>query len=421
MTGQEIDAFIERWQRSAASERANYALFLVELCDVLGLPHPEPATGQPEQDRYVFERPVQFRNPDGTTSPGFIDLYRDKCFVLETKQGCEAKQAKSLTEQAGMRAVRQRRGHGVRGSGSWDAAMLRARGQAEQYAKALPDWPPFLIVVDVGHSIETYADFTGTGKHYAQFPDTGSFRIRLADLRRADIRDRFAAIWSDPRSLDPSQHAAKVTREVAARLALLGRSLEETGHNPERVATFLMRCLFTMFAQNVGLLPKHSFRDALRSLREHPQHFAPMAKALWESMDRGGFCPALSQDILRFNGGLFENSDAIPLDAEQLELLIDAAESDWSAVEPAIFGTLLERALDKRERERLGAHYTPRAYVERLVLPTIVEPLRTDWEAAKAAAVQLADNGDNAGALATVRRFHDSLCQVTVLDPACGT
>ncbi len=118
---------------------------------------------------------------------------------------------------------------------------------------------------------------------------------------------------------------------------------------------------------------------------------------------------------------MFEDTEAIPLNDEQLELLINGAEADWSAVEPAIFGTLLERALDARERERLGAHYTPRAYVERLVLPTIVEPLRADWEAAKAAAVELADRGDKNGAVAELRRFHESLCRLTILDPACGT
>ena len=417
----EIESFIERWRRSAASERSNYQLFLTELCEVLGLPRPEPATEAPEEDRYRFERPVDFHNPDGSTSVGFIDLYRSECFVLETKQGCEKKQEKTLAERAGIRTSRQRRGHGVRGTAAWDAAMLRARGQAERYAKALPDWPPFLVVVDVGHSIETYADFTGTGKHYAQFPDAAGFRIMLHDLVRPDIQDRLRAIWNEPRSLDPRAHAARVTRKVAARLALLGRSLETAGYNPQAVATFLMRCLFTMFAEDVGLLPKNSFREMLRGLKGHPQHFAPMMHSLWASMDKGGFSPELAQDILRFNGGLFENSDAIPLDADQLELLINAAESDWSAVEPAIFGTLLERALDARERERLGAHYTPRAYVERLVLPTIMEPLRTDWEATKAAAVQLADSGDKAGAVGEVRRFHETLCKVTVLDPACGS
>ena len=129
----------------------------------------------------------------------------------------------------------------------------------------------------------------------------------------------------------------------------------------------------------------------------------------------------MGEDILRFNGGLFEDTEAIALDPDQLDLLINAAEADWSAVEPAIFGTLLERALDEHERARLGAHYTPRAYVERLVLPTIIEPLRTDWEAVKAAAVELADVGDKARALAELHRFHTELCGITILDPACGT
>ena len=235
------------------------------------------------------------------------------------------------------------------------------------------------------------------------------------------MRERLRAIWLDPLSLDPTRHAARVTREIAERLALLGRSLEKDDHSAERVALFLMRALFTMFADNIGMLRKGSFRELLRGLRDRPQSFAPMMRGLWSNMDKGGFSPELGDDILRFNGGLFENTDAIALKDDQLEILIDAAERDWSAVEPAIFGTLLERALDERERERLGAHYTPRAYVERLVLPTIIEPLRADWEAVKAATVESADAGNKAGAVTELRRFHEKLCNTTILDPACGT
>jgi hypothetical protein len=351
-SGTAVEAFVDRWRQSAASERANYGLFLIELCEVLGLPRPEPATDEPDRDGYVFERPVHFRNPDGSTNTGFIDLYRHSSFVLETKQGCEAKRETTLLEQAGLRSSRRRRGHGIRGTESWDAAMLRARGQAEQYAKALPEWPRFLIVVDVGHSIETYAGFTGTGKHYAQFPDTNSFRIFLPDVAREEVGARLQAIWLDPLSLDPSRRAAKVTREIADRLAKLGRSLEKEGHSAESVALFLMRSLFTMFADNVGLLRKESYRELLRGLHGRPHTFAPMMHDLWAAMDKGVFSAALGEDVLRFNGGLFENTEAIALDADQVEILIDAAERDWSAVEPAIFGTLLERALDERERPR---------------------------------------------------------------------
>src|SRR6476620_8206159 len=116
MSKKQIAEFIERWSRSAASERANYQLFLIALCDVLNLPCPNPATSEADQDTYVLERPIRFRNPDGTTSPGFIDLYQGARFVLETKQGCEQKRSKTLLENAGLHSPRRRRGHEVRGT-----------------------------------------------------------------------------------------------------------------------------------------------------------------------------------------------------------------------------------------------------------------------------------------------------------------
>ena len=90
-------------------------------------------------------------------------------------------------------------------------------------------------------------------------------------------------------------------------------------------------------------------------------------------------------------------------------------------MEPAIFGTLLERALDPEERHSLGAHYTPRAYVERLVLPTIIEPLREEWMDAQAAALTLANEGKVGQAVEELQTFHHRLCTVKVLDPACGS
>lgn len=65
-------------------------------------------------------------------------------------------------------------------------AKGQAKGQAERYAKAPPadhGWPPFLLVADIGYCIEVYADFTGTGKAYAQFPDRARYRIMLEELR----------------------------------------------------------------------------------------------------------------------------------------------------------------------------------------------------------------------------------------------
>jgi hypothetical protein len=417
-----IGDFLLRWEASEAAERANYALFLSELCDLLDVPRPDPTRPDDAENAYVFERAVTFQNGDGTTSTGRIDLYKRGCFVLEAKQGCERTGA-----EGGLALPRRtRRGTAVRGTAGWDAAMLAARGQAEQYVRALPASepnPPLLIVVDVGHTIELFADFTRQGRTYVPLPDARTHRIRLRDLADDAIRERLRLAWTDPPALDPSRRAAKVTREVALRLARLAQSLERSGHTPEAAAHFLMRCLFTLFAEDARLLPEHGFTAMVRSLRQRGESalFPAMARSLWETMKTGGFSPVLRAHLLRFNGGLFESPDALPLTDEQLDLLIEAGDKEWRDVEPAIFGTLLERALDPIERHKLGAHYTPRAYVERLVLPTVIEPLRDQWAAVQAAAVTLAHEGKLPEARDEVRDFLRTLCNTTVLDPACGT
>lgn len=438
-------AFIERWQGVTASELATAQTFVMDLCELLGVskPHPTPA-----QD-YMFERPVTFTHGDGSSSAGRIDCYRRGHFVLEAKKlkvGAHTK--------------------------GFDDGLLRARSQGESYARALPaeeGRPPFVMVVDVGTVIEVYAEFSRSGGTYTPFPDPRSHRIPLADLAKPEVLGRLRKIWTQPDELNPALIAAKVTREVSNQLALLARSLEQAGHAPQTVAAYLSRCLFSMFAEDVELLPKGSFQALLLQHRENPATLQRMLRSLWSNMDQGGFSVALAQSVLKFNGKLFKGDSAdgysLLLTPEQIDLLVQAARANWREVEPAIFGTLLERALDPTERHALGAHYTSRAYVERLVLPTVIEPLRAEWANAQAAALLLAHEaaeleanppapktkadfeGLSSKAVAALdtryreerdkhhsavrakwkearqqlRDFLHRLCTVRVLDPACGS
>ncbi len=196
--------------------------------------------------------------------------------------------------------------------------MWRARGQAERYARHLPaDEPPapFLLVVDVGHSIEVYADFTQAGRAYTHFPDPRNFRIRLAELREPAVRERLRRIWLEPLALDPAKISATVTREIAGYLAILAASLERSGHPPLLVAEFLSRCLFCMFAEDVALLPKEGFRGLLESLRSSPEGFVPKLRTLFAEMQTGtSYSVILNKKLLRFNGGLFHEASVLPLD-----------------------------------------------------------------------------------------------------------
>ncbi|HRP21601.1 MAG TPA: class I SAM-dependent DNA methyltransferase, partial [Alicycliphilus sp.] len=322
----------------------------------------------------------------------------------------------------------------------------------------------------MGNVIELYAEFSQSGATYTPFPDPRSHRLALADLARPEVRARLAAIWHDPHSLNPARISAQVTRQVADLLARLAKSLEAGGAGPhphplpegegaktaqalplppggegrgegvqpqraEIVANYLTRCLFSMFAEDVELLPKGSFTDLLQRYQHEPATLQKMLAILWADMDSGGFCAALAKDVLHFNGKLFKGAGqdgySLLLTPAQIDLLTQAARANWREVEPAIFGTLLERALDPTERHALGAHYTPRAYVERLVLPTVIAPLRAEWDNARAAALALAaeaaelDGKPRAARLEQARdqakAFHHRLCTLRVLDPACGS
>jgi len=430
-----IDEFIAEWRPSGGNERANTHLFVTDLCALLGVDRPQPTQSDSARNDYVFERHVVKTEIDGTTSNGWIDLYKRDCFILEAKQGStadieavDAGEGDSRRDLFGQTAAeRFKRGMAKRDTEQWTGAMLRAAGQADGYARALPDghgWPPFLLVSDIGYCIDVYANFARDGRAYAPFPDRRRFRIKLDDLRDEEVRKRLIAIWQAPMTLDPSAEAARVTREVADHLATLAKDIEAREQNADRVAAFLMRLLFTMFAEDTGLIPKKSFSALLKKVRDRPENLPPQLTALWKAMDAGGFAGSLGdagETVRQFNGYLFKDTTALALTAGEIDVLIEAAKADWRQVEPAIFGTLLERALNVKERAKLGAHYTPRAYVERLVGPTIVEPLREDWLGARTAAMEAAEAGDREKARLLVEAFHTKLSQTKVLDPACGT
>ena len=208
MPKRDVEDFIAHWSAASPSERANSQPFLLELCDLLDVPRPDahPANG------YFFEFPVTELHPDGTTSEGRIDLYKRAGFILESKQFPDARPEQSQLElaaqQIGAATKRKKSAAPIRDTDRWDDAMLKALVQAQRYARALPSgepYPPFLLVVDVGHAIEIRADFSLTGRNYLPFPDPLTYRIRLEQLRDEKIRARLKLIWTKPLELNPAK------------------------------------------------------------------------------------------------------------------------------------------------------------------------------------------------------------------------
>ena len=404
-TLERLAAFAARWAGRNGTEQQLSQTFLDELCDSLGTARPYSSTEWSTED-YCFEKRVDV--PD-RSERGRIDLYKRGHFILEAKCG------RSMGKSPGSAPVR-----GTKRYVSYiqDAYL----DQAKVYAALLPEGPPpLLVVVDIGHRFWIWR---GTGGKFDAFHSPRRIEFGIEEIAEEENARALWACFEAPEELDPSRAQQRITEEAAQKLAPLAAELEAAGHGSEDVARFLMRCLFCMFAEDVALLPTAHFSKLLEAAQKAPDAFEAEATRLFQTMDAGGVYGF--ERIRRFNGALFRGAKALPLGPKALRMLADAAALNWAYVEPAIFGTLLERALDPRERHRLGAHYTPRVFVERIVRATIEDPLREEWDVvqARAAEVRAAAENESKGTEAArkvllpyLRRLHD----VRVLDPACGT
>jgi len=169
---------------------------------------------------------------------------------------------------------------------------------------------------------------------------------------------------------------------VAQEFVALAQSLRERGHPAEKVAHFVNRMVFCMFAEDVDLLPDKLFKHMLEASVDDPDSFVDNAQKLFAAMAK----PNGKLDFRKiewFNGGLFDDENALPLKRKDIQSALKAANQDWSNIDPSIMGTLFERGLDPDKRSQLGAHYTDPEKIMMIINPVIIDPLMREWEAVK--------------------------------------
>ena len=219
--------------------------------------------------------------------------------------------------------------------------------------------------------------------------------------------DVLRALFTDPARLKPGQTTAEVTEGAAEQFSVLAKSLRDRGVPSERAAHFLMRLLFCLFSEDIGLLPGKLFSRLVESNLPRPDDFSKKLRQLFAAMsgEHGSFG---EHDIAYFNGGLFSDDEAYDLTRDDLAVLALASHLDWSSIEPAIFGTLFERSLDPDKRSQLGAHYTSESDIRLIVEPVLMEPLRRRWDEVRQKAEALVEKSKEAQSNEARRKpFHE--------------
>ncbi|HQU79104.1 MAG TPA: N-6 DNA methylase [Azonexus sp.] len=362
------EQFITLWKNNPLTERAGAQAHFDDLCDLLGVAKPR------DPENYCFERGAK----KSTGGDGWADVWKRNHFGWENK-----KPGRDL------------------------AAALK---QLTDYALQL-DNPPLLVVCD-RERIVIHTAFTG-------YPDEPR-EIRIDELVEPEKRQLLAWVFTDPEKLRPEKSTAAITAQAAGQFAQLAAAMRGRGEDGQKVAHFLVQCLFCMFAEDEQLLPHGIFTDLLRNAGSDAEKAVRRIDKLFAAMQqRGGEYG--DHDIAWFNGGLFKNIEIPPLTAADLAALHRAAaDMDWRAIDPTIFGTLFERGLDPAARAPLGAHYTDTGTIAKLIEPLVSEPLAAEWARTKAAI--LADLAAKPKkAKAAYQTFLLRLNHFRVLDPACGS
>jgi hypothetical protein len=373
---------VAKWQGSTRAERAAAQEHFIDLCRMLGQPTPNDA--DPTGEWYAFEKGAG--KAEG--GEGWADVWMRDHFAWEYK--------------------------GKRKD------LAAAYSQLNGYREALGN-PPLLVVCDLAR-FEIHTNFTNTVPRV--------YRFTLDDLAAnpgEPIRI-LRAVFTDPESLRPTRLREELTERAAKDFADLATALRARGHHPHTVAHFLDRLLFTMFAEDAGILPKNLIDRLSSATKGDAAAFSAALHDLFGKMAKGGGLFGVER-IEWFNGGLFDDAEVIALAPAEMETIGRVSRLDWSQIEPAIFGTLFERGLDPDQRTQLGAHYTDRASILRLVEPVLMAPLRRDWAETQAKITPLVLAGRKATARTPADQnperifgaFLERLRVVRVLDPACGS
>ncbi len=372
MTAEE---FVSKWSAilanplQGAAERALAQQHFLDLCEVLG--HPKPS-----DESFRFEKPAAKIAGDR----GFADVWKRGCFAWEYK----------------------------RPGGDLTAAYQ----QIKSYADGLEN-PPLLIVSDF-RLIRIHTNFTASVKR--------EHDIVLERLNEPAMLGVLRSAFFDPEALRPDATRAAITAKAAEKFAELSELLKERYPDPQVRAHFLIRVVFCLFAEDVGILPESVFTKLLEYSRYQSNRFAPACQELFDKMATGGRMGWVN--IAHFDGGLFDGGEALAVRMPELMILREAAALDWSSIEPAIFGTLFERFIDPAKRTQLGAHYTDPATILRLVHPVVLEPLEREWADCRERIAQSLARPGAAGlkkAKQEYESFLDRLHRFRVLDPACGS
>jgi hypothetical protein len=347
--------FIKEWE-GETSERAEYAPFWEQFFQVFGITRRRVA---------LYQEPV--KKLSGET--GFIDLiWKGKLLVEHKSKG------KDLTT---------------------------AFNQASDYTLGLKEeeFPKFILVTDFEkfrlYDLEEHKTHEFVLK---QLPERlHLFGFLIEGFNKKSYGDELP-----------------VNIKAAELLGELHDELKKNGYEGHPLEVFLVRILFCLFADNTMIFEKSAFTQYIDTkTKEDGSDLGSCLSHIFQVLDTAENTRQknLDEDLKLFryiNGSLFKEPLPIPdFDKKSRTILLKCCYFDWSAVSPAVFGSLFQAVMDPVARRNIGAHYTTETNILKTIRPLFLDSYRKELESSFNSRPRLRD-------------LLEKIKGLKFLDPACG-
>ncbi len=354
--------FIREWQHEPGDERQQAQSFVRDLLGVYGITHTRAA---------FYEKRVK---RSSTGARGYIDALIPGLALIEMK--------------------------------SAGKDLLAAEKQALDYIDDLPDpeIPRWVLTSDFQRFrlLDLRAEMGASPVEFS-----------LGELRDNAEELAFLAGYGERTFGSKAQEAASI--KAAKLMASLYEALEGSGYDSDHEASvFLVRTLFALYADDAGVWDRDLFLEFLETrTATDGSDLGPQLSLLYQVMGRDPSRRQSNLDelIARFpyvNGGVFGEPLSIPsFDAAMRSRLLEAAMFNWSAISPAIFGSLFQAVKDKTARRELGEHYTTETNIMKVIGPMFLDELRQRFT-------------DGFHDTKTLKKLRADMGEMRFLDPACG-
>lgn len=205
-----------------------------------------------------------------------------------------------------------------------------------------------------------------------------------------------------------------VNIKAAELMGKLHDRLKEIGYTGHDLEVYLVRLLFCLFAEDTNIFERGIFREYIEiHTKEDGSDLANHLAHLFQILNTTPTkrLKTLDESLQQFpyiNGQLFSEVLAIAaFNSDMRNMLLQACALDWSAISPAIFGSMFQAVMNPKERRNLGAHYTSEQNIQKLIKPLFLDDLQAEFEKAK-------------GNTRKLRSLHKKIAKLRFLDPACG-